>query len=102
MKLFDVGNSNRMGAFILEVSAEAAVERCVRAGHVKAAKNARPHEIPLEKMKEDTAYDSFMELVNAGKTGRLAKQIPAMNIMEVLNGVKKGGGKWLIDEEWGA
>jgi hypothetical protein len=100
--LFDVGNSNRIGAFILEVSEEAAVARCVKAGHVKAAKNARPHEIPLEDMREDTAYDSFMALVNAGKCGHLCKRVPSYNIMEVLQGgVDKGGGEWLIDEEWG-
>lgn len=81
LKMFDVGNTSRIGFFCLAESKEQAVEIACAAGHVKSAENARCYEFDLDDiLKKDSAAESLRELVAEGKPGRLIKELPALTL----------------------
>lgn len=81
-KLFDVGNKNQTGMFIVARDADHALEIAQKFGHIKDKKNGRPHEMT------DLSDDNLEDVVNSGQFGQLCKRITAYTFDQILSGNK--------------
>ena len=91
-RMYDVGNKARTGMYIAAPDEEAAMDFALRMGHARKKANLHITDLTDSLIEEP----GVREILESDVTARLGMEIPAYSIQEVLQGVKKGSGRWKI------
>jgi len=97
MKIFDVGNSKRIGMWVIASDANDAEGIAKQLGHIK--KKANNIEDVTQAMQGDSAWTSLSSLLSSGKRGQICKQIEALSFMDLLSGKQPSPGVWVFAQE---
>ena len=99
MRIFDIGNSNRRGIWILARDESDAVQIALDMGHIRKIKSARVYDV-TERFDGQPGIPDLME---SGKVGQLVKQIETYNFSQLIDFFTTGNkpedkSKWLLIE----
>lgn len=99
MRMYDIGNTNRIGFWVCAKDENSALNIVEKRGHIKNRKNARIHDITEQALEDDKKKtDTLKQILNGNKQGRLMFQGVSYSFQEVLQGITKKPIGWILEE----
>ena len=95
MKMFDIGNLNKIGFWVCARNEKVALKIALEHRHIKDAKNGRIHNVTIQALRDDKT-GTLEKILSGKKEGQLVFQGVSYSFSEILNSAKKEPKGWMI------